>query len=192
MSDKDQLQRFLKGDEVTIKRLYRKVLPAVMKFVLQNSGDQNDAEDVFHEALLVIFKKLSTEGIILSASLDTYIYAICRNLWYKVLRTRKNTFFDVDLSDRASDEDIIATLGQTEKERLFRKYFLKLDEKCRRLISLFVKGKSTAEVMAETGYSRGNARKKKFDCKKKLIEMIEKDPVFKDYTSSRQKGTDYA
>ncbi len=177
----DLLKGILEGDELVIKFIYQKSLPAVIKYVNSNSGTVADAEDIFQEALIVIYEKLREENLQLKSSLFTFIFAICKNLWLKILRRKNRGFVQMADADIISDENLIESVENSEKYLLFRKYFQKLDARCQQIISLFISGTETEEVMSITGYSNSHVRKKRFECKKKLIEMIEKDPAFQEH-----------
>jgi RNA polymerase sigma factor (sigma-70 family) len=77
------------GHPCAFDLLYRTYYPAIEKFILVNSGTQEDAKDIFQERLLIFNRNLAKENFTLTSSLKTYLYAISRNLWLKVLRDRK-------------------------------------------------------------------------------------------------------
>ena len=85
-----------------------------------------------------------------------------------------------------ADENLIESIEASEKYLLYRKYFRMLDPRCRQVLSLFISGVKTEEVMSVTGYSNAHLRKKRFECKKKLIEMIEKDPAYIEHAQRSQ------
>jgi len=183
--DEELLSGIRDGSDVIIKFIYRKNLPVITSYITSNSGTPSDAEDIFQEALIIIYEKLRDEQLELKSSLATYIYSICKNLWLKVLRRKSSGFLPLEGDFFVSDENLIEAIEQSEKYSLYRKYFQKLDVSCRQVISLFIAGSKTEEVMSITGFSNSHVRKKRFDCKKKLIELIEKDPAFQEhlYTS---------
>ena len=62
-----------------------------------------------------------------------------------------------------------------EKWKLFNQSFEQLGKDCKQLLKLFFEGnpmKTIAEVM---GHSPAYVKLKKFNCKKKLIDLIKKD-----------------
>ena len=79
-SEDEMLKGILEGNERIIKFIYRKNLPAITNYVTSNSGSDSDAEDIFQEALIVIYQKLRDDKLILRASLSTFIFSICKNL----------------------------------------------------------------------------------------------------------------
>lgn len=69
-----------------IGRLYKDNFNKISKYVLNNSGNIADAEDLFQETMIVLIGKIRQEQFQLTASIDTYMYVISRNLWLKKLR----------------------------------------------------------------------------------------------------------
>lgn len=182
LEEDEMLKGILEGNDIIIKHIYRKNLPSVKRYVTSNSGTSSDAEDIFQEALIVIYEKVREGQLQLKSSLSTFIFSICKNIWLKVLRRKNRGFVRLDAGDLISEENLIESIENSEKYLLYRKYFQKLDSGCQLVISLFISGTKTEEVMSITGYSNAHVRKKRFECKRKLIEMIERDPAFQEHT----------
>jgi RNA polymerase sigma factor (sigma-70 family) len=77
------------GHPCAFDLLYRTYYPVIEKFILTNSGSQDDAKDIFQETLLIFNRNLARENFTLTSSLKTYLYSISKNLWLKSLRGRK-------------------------------------------------------------------------------------------------------
>ena len=89
LSDKEILVGLRKRDNRVLQYIYKNNLTPVKQLVLHNAGSESDAEDVFQEALIVIFKKLRDDPVFeLDAAFSTYIYSIARLLWLKHLKQR--------------------------------------------------------------------------------------------------------
>jgi RNA polymerase sigma factor (sigma-70 family) len=56
--------------------------------VIQNSGNRQDGEDVYADAEMVIYTK-ATAGLVLRASVSTYMHCVCKRIWLMELRRRK-------------------------------------------------------------------------------------------------------
>src|SRR5438094_470858 len=76
------------GDERALSQLYRLHWPMVSHFVLQNSGSEDDARDVYQEGVMVFYEKVREGSLELSCQIKTYLYAVCRRLWLKRLTTK--------------------------------------------------------------------------------------------------------
>ena len=58
LSDEEILAGLRKRDNRILQYIYKNSFTPVKQLVLHNAGSENDAEDIFQEALIVIFKKL--------------------------------------------------------------------------------------------------------------------------------------
>ena len=71
------------------KQVIKDVLPSISYFTRQNGGTEEDAKDIFHESLAILVEKSRMPEFELTSAIKTYIYSICRNLWYNRLRKLK-------------------------------------------------------------------------------------------------------
>lgn len=176
------LEGIVSGNEVIITTFYRNNLPYIRQYILQNSGNEEDVEDVFQDALILVYQKLKTDSLELHSSLRTYFYGVCKNIWRNRLRKNKKMVIAESLPEdiQIIDSDIIKEIERKEREHVYRKHFLNLSDTCREVLSLLFQGNSMKNIAHITGYSEGYTRKKKFECKRSLIEMIEKDHIYEE------------
>ena len=80
---------FSMGEKCWAEDLYRKSYPPIRGFVLRNSGNETEAEDVFQDAMLIFSKKRRDSDFRLSGAPGTFVFAVARNLWLKRLRDRR-------------------------------------------------------------------------------------------------------
>lgn len=183
MGRNDEIKIFngiIDGDDKVLKAFYKKNFTIIKSFVMRNSGNENDAEDVFQDGLIILYQMLKEDSLRITCSIHTYFYSICKNIWLSRLRkvTRISYSEKINESQLGEEETIVETIEQKEREQLYRKHFANLNCKCKQVLTLFFEGKSLKEIGSLTDYSEGYARKKKFECKKELMEMIEKDPKY--------------
>jgi len=101
--------------------LYKYYFPSVEKMVLSNSGDSDDAKDIFQEVMIVFLEKLRQENFILSASIKTYIYAVTKNVLLKTIKKdRKSQSLDYILND-----DFLLQIDDTIEEEISKVEILK-------------------------------------------------------------------
>ncbi len=182
IDDRKIIEGIIADDDAVIEKFYRDHLPHVRNYILQNSGSEDDVGDVFHDALMVIYQKIGDNSLEITSSLKTYFFAICRNMWLSRLRVNKRYVMDDTVLTNIEGEDVSIqeTIENSEKEHIYRKYFLTLSDACQKVLSMVFLDKTMREIAAETGYSEGYARKKKYECKQALMERIEKDPMYKE------------
>ncbi|NAS31136.1 sigma-70 family RNA polymerase sigma factor [Flavobacteriaceae bacterium R38] len=176
------IQGILDGDSLILKEFYKKTYPGVRNYVLKNSGKEEDAEDVFQDALVLVYQKLKAKNLQLNCELSTYVHAVSKNIWLSKLRRVKKVTYDGDLIDDTEilDKNVIEEIEKSERINIFRKHFLKLNDKCREVLGLFFDGNSMKVIAEKMGFTVSYTRKKKFECKKELLDMIEKDPMYQE------------
>ncbi|WP_299215540.1 sigma-70 family RNA polymerase sigma factor [uncultured Aquimarina sp.] len=184
MGYNDEIKIFngiVKGNEKVLKDFYERNFTVINSFIIKNSGTERDSEDIFQDALIILYQKLKSNSLVINCSIHTYFYGVCKNMWRTRLRKKSRISYCNDIVDDLKLEDntdIIKEIEQSEREKLFRKHFVNLNCKCKQILSLFLEGKSMREIGLITGHSEGYVRKKKFESKKQLLEMIEKDSLF--------------
>ncbi|WP_051477606.1 RNA polymerase sigma factor [Aquimarina pacifica] len=181
MVDKEQviIKGILNGDDRILTRFYRDNIRYIRGYIVNNSGNSEDVEDVFQDALVVLYQKLKSGDFVIKVALKTYFYGICKNVWRNRLRKKDLLIFDgQNRIEQEAHDSIIGDIEYQEREHLYRKHFQRLSPDNRKLLHLFFEGRSMKEISNVTGCSLGSARKRKFDAKKKLLQMIEKDPAY--------------
>src|SRR6478736_8122694 len=81
--------RIQKGDEKALEIVYKKYYRMMTKLVITNSGTEDEARDVYQDALVVFWQKARSGNLVLTSKMSTYIYSICQNLWRKELERKK-------------------------------------------------------------------------------------------------------
>ncbi|MFC5048430.1 RNA polymerase sigma factor [Aquimarina hainanensis] len=178
--EKDQviITGIINGNEKILTRFYDENIRYIQGYVLRNHGKPEDVEDVFQDALMVLYQKLNSGIFELTGSIRTYFYGICKNIWRNQLR-RKPIFTDgKHMLEETTYDSLLADIENQEREQFYKKYFQQLSTDNKQLLYLFFEGKSMKEIAQITGYSEIYTRKKKFLAKKKLLEMMEQDPLY--------------
>jgi len=177
----------LRSDYI-IKYIYQELFPMILFLVTKNNGSEEDAEDIFQDSLIIVFRKIKANELDLTCSFRTYIYSISRNLWLQKLSKRKQfqrEFSDIEvfitMSDYALSEK---NLDDQEKFRLYQQHFLTLGEDCQKVLLLFMKKTSLKEIAVEMGYKTEKyAKTRKYLCKEELKKRIINDPKCQKFLS---------
>ena len=82
------IEDFQKDNNIAFGILYKKYFGYTRKFVLENKGNLEDAEDVFQDALIILYEKLYDDHFKAYTCLANYVTGISKNLWLKKLRNR--------------------------------------------------------------------------------------------------------
>jgi len=156
-------------ENLALKQIYKKVYPKVEKFITSNGGDSAYAFDVFQEAMIVFYKHALENKFREESSIDTYIQAIARNLWYDQLRKNKKMHLQRVQDEKSYEinEDDLFILDTTNSiEELLKE----LSKDCQQVLrSFYFDKKKMSVIQKEFELSSEQAAKnKKYKCLKKL------------------------
>jgi len=177
------LEGIRRNDAVILQFVYKSFYPYVKFFILSNSGNEYDAQDMFQEAIIIIYKKLTEGELLIKCTFKTYLYSVCRLLWLKQLEKKKNKSEHVIEQENHIElsDEIYELSEQNEKLSLYQTYFAKLGDDCRKVLELSLDKVSLKKIAEIMGYkSEKYAKKRKYQCKEKLINEIKRDPKFKE------------
>ncbi len=163
-----------------LKLVYKEYFPLIRSFILQNSGSEDDAKDIFQEAIIAIYKKSSDFDFEITSSFKTFLYSICRQLWLKQLRNRKIHLNNiVEITERIEfDNEVDESLDDSLEKRLFRKHFNALNKECQKLLRLAMQKVQAKDIARLMGYSEQFVRNRKYRCKGMLAKLIKDDPEY--------------
>lgn len=176
----DYLKGIAENDFATLQNIYQKSLPEVVKYVKKNSGTAEDAKDVFQEAILIIFQKVSKGELVLTTRFHVYLFSICKRLWLKKLK--KNWRKEVPFSEGTAfifEENFEELFLKSQKWALFHKKFQQLSAECQKALQMLFNGHSSIEIAEALGYTEDYAKRKKYKCKLQLAKLIKEDPEYK-------------
>src|SRR5699024_682949 len=125
MKDSEILAKIEGGDERALDYLYKKYYRMMVKLVISNNGSEEEAKDIYQEALIVFWQKAASGNFTLTSKISTYLYSICLNLWRKELdRKSKLGNEEKDGSEYIEDE-------KKERIRIINECINELGETCR-------------------------------------------------------------
>ncbi|MCF8298738.1 MAG: sigma-70 family RNA polymerase sigma factor [Saprospiraceae bacterium] len=181
-SDEEIIEGILLKDNTILQFIYDKFYAQIEFFVKENSGTDDDAQDIFQDATIIIYSKLKNNSLELSSSFISYLFAVCKLLWLKQLRNRRKFKFKIEFKEESMeiDEDIIEEKTITERYKLYQLYFKELGDDCQKVLQMFLKKIPLKEIADEMGYKNEKyAKKRKYKCKEILLNKIKSDPNFK-------------
>ncbi|MEO1517576.1 MAG: RNA polymerase sigma factor [Bacteroidota bacterium] len=162
------------SDSQVIQEIYSRYSRKILDHVKTNSGSASDGDDVFQEALIIIYRMCLKEDFALTASFYTLLYGVASRVWLKQLAKRKRAgevMFDE--SGEYIDEDRIA-----EEMEWYANYQLmlqkidQLPDNCRKIIQLCLQGKKPREITKLFQYKAGVASGRIAKCKDKLRKLM--------------------
>jgi RNA polymerase sigma factor (sigma-70 family) len=173
------------ANNIALEYLYDISLKKVRQYILKNNGSKDDANDIFQDAVIVLFNQIRLNKFNEAYSIDAFIYSVARNLWIdKVRRDKKFTKYDSpdDYAVIASDTNHLDALIQKEKSAAMKTVFNLLDEKCRNILTYVIYEKrSMKEIKELMGYSSEDvAKTNHYRCKQYLTKLVKSNPSLVD------------
>jgi len=180
-TDQEIIQGLKSGDSYAVKYLAKDYLPVIRYYISKNNGNEEDAKDIFQDALFIIIEKIHNNEFILQGTLSTYIFAICKNLWLMAL-DRQKAAKNYELRRLADhmDSDFTEDGDRVFYENVFRQCFDSMDQVSQKILKMYWMEISPSEIAEKLGYSYGYVRKKKSECMKELKNRIMNHPDFKE------------
>lgn len=179
--DKEILEGIINHDSSVLNHLYDTCYPKIQKMILKKGGNEGDAKDIFQDTMIILYRKLKEEKLELSCKLNTYIFAICKNLWIQEYKSNKYKLkVSVDTVDVVNEPSLLDKFEPKLLE-IYDRHFMKLSKKCQKILKLHFKGKKISEIRKAMKYDSDQyTMDRKYRCKSSLIRRIMNDPEFKE------------
>lgn len=164
------------NDKESIEQIYKDNYSIIQQLVVNNNGTEDDARDIFQEALIVLYQNAKSDTFRLNCQIKTYLYSVCRRLWLKKLQYNKR--FEVLVDNK---EEIVPIEEDLEvHEKLDKQYGVmklamgKIGEPCKSLLEAFyVHHKNMQDIASFFGYTNAdNAKNQKYKCLMRLKKLF--------------------
>lgn len=171
-----------KRRDKAFQKIYKTVFPKVNALIVKKGGTEEDALDIFQDAVLIFYDHINNGRFRSESLVSTYIYGISKNLWHQFLRKRSK----MDHIQQFEEDNIIEItlhdhkgLSATNTIEILLK---QLDPNCREILKkYYYENRSMQEIQAH--FSLGStqaAKNKKYRCLKKLVELFKSHGIKKD------------
>lgn len=174
-SELQTLDALAAGSREATEQIYRQHSKIIIGWIVQNGGEAADAEDIFQEAMVVLFEKAQSIDFRLTCKIGTYLFAVSKHLWYKRLKQNQRVQLSgEDDNDITYEEDVA---GHEEREMHYEQLDLALDklgEPCRSVLKAYYQqDKSMQQIASDFGYTNAdNAKTQKYKCLNRLRKLF--------------------
>lgn len=173
---KQFLTRLRQGEHRAVLQLYEEAFDYCASHILKNSGNIEDAKDIFQEVLLIFLKKLKDEDFVIEHDLKAYLYKITRNLWLKRLNTHKRNGLHLVIDEPTSkinpteEDTLTADHAKEERHQKLQQALQQLGNACKQLLHYtFFDKKSNQAIATMMGYTSTNfVSQKRIRCIRQL------------------------
>ncbi len=180
--DQKYIDGLVNNNSFIIQAIYDKFVPKVINYVKQNSGDEEYAQDVVQDTIVIIYNQATQKNLQLTCPFDAYFFLLCKRKWLNTLKKLNNKEVTINEEVLSKDDDAAQFVFETSifetKLNLFNQMFDQLGKACKDLLNATFKIKSMEEVAASLNVSYAYARKKKSLCIGQLTKMVQESPTF--------------
>lgn len=195
MSKQDDLQllKWMKAQnyedrEKAFEFIYKHYYSGIEAYVLKNKGSVDEVRDLFQDGLIVLYNQVINGAFKEQSTIKTYLYGICKNIWYKQLSRKKGTV-DIEKVQDVKQEhgEIDKWLIGNEREQIIGRLLNKLNSECIQILKLFYFDKlSMKKIQAHLSLaSEQVAKNKKMKCLKKLRQLVFENTEYVDLLKNR-------
>ncbi|HZH87558.1 MAG TPA: RNA polymerase sigma factor [Chitinophagaceae bacterium] len=182
-SDKIFLTYLKENDIKGINEIYLLFAGKVKGYILNNSGNADDAADIFQEALIDIFHLANKPDFVLTCPFEAFLFIICKRKWLNELKKRSQKPV-TELHDYVSySEDSVKVVevyaNQIEEEHTIMAILETMGDRCKSIIKACMGTDSQSIIAEKLGLSYAYLRKKKSECMSQLRNLVADHPVFK-------------
>ncbi len=184
LNNKDQVyyEAFLKKDHKALDQYYRENYERFVASILKmRMGDIQIAKEIYPECVTILYYNIINKKLEwpLQSRLFTYLMGVAKNI---IKNKEKSSYArkiiseeDMQKYDKAFSE--IAFYDYQDKAKAVEKLLDLIAEPCKEILKLFYIKEYTAESVSHKLKlnSEGAARKKKFDCLKKLRSLMKEN-----------------
>ena len=175
LSQEELVRGLSEKNRKIMSSLYKETFPKVRNYILKNSGDEDQAKDIFQEAYLSVWQQVNAGDFSPknNTALQGFLYQVSKNKWLDFLRSRKYKVEQplnaslLEISDNQEGED------QDQRLQKLEKAFLQLGESCKELLKLFYFKKVSLQDLAQSfGWTAQTAKNNKYRCMETLRKII--------------------
>ena len=166
-------QALLADRERALTQLYRRAFPPVRRLVQRQGGSAQDAQDVFQDALVILYEQAVGGTLELTAAASTYLLSIARHRWQHELRRRARLPYEA-LPDDPAELAAAEAEAAPEPTVAVLDYVQRLGARCQQvLLAFYYFGQPLAQIAETHGYrSVRSATVQKFKCLERLRESV--------------------
>ncbi len=187
-SQQELIEGILNSSEKIVQYIYHEYYYGIRQMILNNSGSDDDARDVFQEAMIVLYQKLKDTSFILTSSLNTYLYSVARIIWYRELKRRRDLHCVDEFDTLVEYQDMLEAIEKKERLQFFREKFEELSDDCKRILHLFLNNIPIRDITKMMGYSSDqHTKNRRLRCKMSLIKKIQSSEYYKELSYGKSK-----
>ncbi|WP_026998970.1 RNA polymerase sigma factor [Eisenibacter elegans] len=176
-TETDLIEAIRQGDNKALAYVYKTHYKVIANLIFQNNGTEQEAQDVYQEAVIVLYENLQDAQFALNCQIKTYLYAVSRRLWLKRLR-QKSRFLppiqDLEEFVPLSTQDEGRIDEREAHFNLMAQALEQLGEPCASVLKQYYVAQMSMQEIADTmGYNNtDSAKNQKYKCLMRLKKLF--------------------
>ncbi len=169
------LEQIASGSKQGLEWVYKYCFITTNKMVQKLGGDEDEAWDIFQDAITIFYEKCKEEHFELNCRINTYITAIAKNLWTKRFKHKITIALPEEIDEVESTELDVSTFLKKESDLVLLENALNgLGDPCAKMLRAFYfEKKNMQQISDEFGYTNtDNAKTQKYKCLNRLKKIF--------------------
>jgi RNA polymerase sigma factor (sigma-70 family) len=182
-SDRELIANLRSGNRLneSIKAIYRDCFDMLSRYVINNNGSRQDAEDIFQEVVVSFIDIVQKNKFRGEASVKTFLFAMNKHSWLNELKRRgraEKREMNYEKGQEKIEMDAAHFMAGREAKNELMTIVTRLGEACKKILLMFYYDNlSMKEILDNTDFENEQVvRNKKYKCLKQLEQMINNDP----------------
>ena len=164
-------------DESTLQKIYAENYDKTFRFIMTNSGNAEEAKDVYQEAFLVLWQKLRSGEIDMQdrSHINAFLFRVARNKWIDHLRSKEfnaRSYLNDSTQETLEEPDNEKHKEWENQVDQVALWIQKLKPDCRKLLRGFYFDRMSMRSLAKHFLiDEASAKNKKYRCMEKLKKL---------------------
>jgi RNA polymerase sigma factor (sigma-70 family) len=162
------------NNSTVLNHLYKTALPKITRFITRNNGDEEEAKDIFQDAVVALFNTVKMNKYDPKREIEGFLYYVAKNLWINRVK-KKNKQIDIrDTETISESESPLALIITDEKQVAMQMLMEKIGVQCKELLRYTMHDRlSMKELALKMGFAGETvAKTAHYRCKQKLVTLI--------------------
>lgn len=177
-TDQDIIRAIKEGkDDKVLSLLYKDVLPKVKNYIMRNSGNEDEVNDIFQDAVLAFYRQVKLNRFKEENEIAGFIFSVSRNLWINYIKKSRKSINIESQNEPDTGDNHLDLIITEERKNLVDKVLNEIGDRCREILLLSVYQKlSMKEICQKMGFtSENSAKTQNYKCKQKLMELVKQN-----------------
>lgn len=166
---------FRENNETVLRSVYLAVFPKVRNHVIKNSGNEDQAKDIFQEAFIICWKNIKAGKLTGDKNVEGYLFTISKNKWTDYLRSsvyKKTVVESGAIQLQTQNDESLDEVREEKNRSALQKAIRLLGEGCKDLLTQFYFERKSMDLIAkELQLGSASVRNKKYRCMEKLRSL---------------------